>query len=490
MAKRTAVPEQTFSRAFGIGRSPTDDWFDPALHVDTALFVDPFLMFDETAAPWNTVEDRIVAFFNEVLALVATAQGRRQSAAWLKASQMVSFPEPFEFCLGFSKSTIFGSGAGTGLGAAVLSAAQRAIDAGIVNLRDFDDLMLFGDGFGADRISDMVCNIVKDVFIGYTQGIAASHGLPVARMKVVHTGYDFARQRWRSDQVALPDNPCWQGNTPVLLTPKRFLDELPRMDDGAFWDWAYSNFNQELRSDLGYTVTQQLDKQAILDRARHRATLRLKYSRRYVRQMRAKPPAAYNFSSDPKFVERRHLGEHIGGSFPSQGVQSAGDVPRFVEALLGHFKDMIENKGIWKNMWVKDRFRDEAAAQGLFHLSAQWACNQQNVDISPETDAGVGPVDFKFSRGAADRALVELKLAKSSSYWQNLQNQTPAYMKAADIDAGYFVVLQSQNEHVTAAFETKTTQLATKVAADSGIAYSVVFIDVRKKPSASKLRSP
>ena len=40
-------------------------------------------------------------------------------------------------------------------------------------------------------------------------------------------------------------------------------------------------------------------------------------------------------------------------------------------------------------------------------------CKISGIDISPETDNGIGPVDFKFSSGYHSKVLLELKLARS-----------------------------------------------------------------------------
>jgi hypothetical protein len=43
-----------------------------------------------------------------------------------------------------------------------------------------------------------------------------------------------------------------------------------------------------------------------------------------------------------------------------------------------------------------------------------------------------GPADFKVSRGARDKALVEFKLAKNTQLERNLTNQSEVYEKASD----------------------------------------------------------
>ncbi len=53
-------------------------------------------------------------------------------------------------------------------------------------------------------------------------------------------------------------------------------------------------------------------------------------------------------------------------------------------------------------------------------------------DVGREANDGRGPVDFKISRGAKDKVLVEFKLAKNTQLERNLLNQTRVYEKASD----------------------------------------------------------
>ncbi len=51
-----------------------------------------------------------------------------------------------------------------------------------------------------------------------------------------------------------------------------------------------------------------------------------------------------------------------------------------------------------------------------------------DVDMSRESDAGRGPVDFKFAPGWNRRALIEVKLLSSSKLLQGADAQLPQYL--------------------------------------------------------------
>src|SRR3989338_6740326 len=102
-------------------------------------------------------------------------------------------------------------------------------------------------------------------------------------------------------------------------------------------------------------------------------------------------------------------------------------------------------------------------------------------DVSPETNAGRGPVDFKISRSAHDKTLVEFKLASSTKLAQNLQKQVEIYKKAHDTDKAIKVILFFSAEE-----EAKARKIITDLSL-SNEKY-IVLIDARSdnKISASR----
>jgi len=489
MPKRTNAPDSTFAYAFGITPTNRDDWFDPKLHTDTALFVDPFLMFSATSGPWSTVHPRMVDFFNEALGLIAAARGNHASKDWERASAMLSFPEPPQFCLGYGSSTIFGHGSGGGLGRGMLVSGERAVRAGIRNINDFGELMLFGENFGPDRISDMTCNIVMDLFVDYTKKVITRHGIATEAFVLPHMGYDFTLGRWKRAKVQLPRNPCWQAKTPVLLVPDDFVIDLPVMDDGAFWDWVYNNFGQQLRADLNLTLNANIDKKGIIARAKQSPGIARRYGVRYAQLYQQSPPKPYDLSIDTKaFTKPIHGAQLFAREATASAPDSTGDFLTFVDQLVADFKWIAEQRKLWKNFWAGSDPLDEPIIQTLFDTAVVLKCREMDIDVTRESDAGRGPVDFKFSAGWEKRAIVEIKFAKSASYWDNLEQQPKTYAAAEGIRSGTFLVIQHYDKHCTSEFEAKTERILAAVSDEHGIELKAVFVDVRPKTSASKLK--
>lgn len=131
---------------------------------------------------------------------------------------------------------------------------------------------------------------------------------------------------------------------------------------------------------------------------------------------------------EARFVEqvRPFIAELLG---PSGFYRTPGTTYEEARARLLFLKDVIEKKGGHRIFYVGGRpIEREEDLQILFRLT--WFATPS--DVSREVNDGRGPADFKVSRGAADKTLVEFKLAKNSHLERNLAKQTEVYEAASD----------------------------------------------------------
>ena len=141
-------------------------------------------------------------------------------------------------------------------------------------------------------------------------------------------------------------------------------------------------------------------------------------------------------------------------------------------------KNVIENKDGYRIFYIKGQpIKRESDIQIMFRLT--WFATPS--DVTREANEGRGPVDFKISRGAGDKSLVEFKLASNSKLKQNLAKQVEIYKQAHDTDKAIKAIL----------FLTEDDEIKVKkVLSELGLLTEkyVVLIDGRNdnKPSASK----
>lgn len=478
-----------FTEVFGIQRNDEDDWFDPVLSADTRLFVDPFLIFADDDPPWQQGHASLIEFFQGVLELVAKAPNER-SASWQAAARLMVFPEPAEFCLGVGVKPL-GRGTGEVHRDGMLAAARVAVrQASAAPLTHFEELSLFEDGIGADLVSDIVCNVLKSHFIAYTREVLTRHGVEdLHSIPVPHASWDLRYGVWRQATVDLPLNPFTQ--RAVLLTPTRFMRKIPTVDPEAFWDWSWENQNKEIRGAFNYAIGKDVNGPKIAEFARANPHLAREYIKAIERRGKPRP---YDFERDPDGeVTWYDAGETIAGyaDIPKEIPDDPNEFCAYVESLLRAFAEYIEtNRDGWENLWVDDQPRKERHVQAALRTFLFLICRDRDIDLSAEPNTGRGPVDFKFSVGFRRRALAEVKLMESSSYFDNLENQTPAYMRADGASCGYFLSVGFRDSDFAAAKKKSIIEGAEELEKKFGITFKVIFVDARKKPSASKLKSP
>lgn len=281
-----------FSRAFDLATGPRDDWFDADLTVDTRLFLDPFLLLRAGRA-WSPAHDELVRHFQHCYKLVAKASGKASLSA-KSAYRLLTFPEPFEFGLGYTATSTRGSGGGSHQARTIADGIAIAVAAGLDQPEHIEEIGILNEGFGADRISDAALNVLKARFIKYTQSVARRHELPLEQHRVRNAAVDLDSARWTDDVVELPTNPAT--GDPVILLPRRLLRDLPTLNAE---DWFQSDVNSEVRDYLNVKVGQTIRKSDIVQLARKNPAQVREWART---QTTRTDLLGYDFTDDPKGV--------------------------------------------------------------------------------------------------------------------------------------------------------------------------------------------
>ena len=157
-----------------------------------------------------------------------------------------------------------------------------------------------------------------------------------------------------------------------------------------------------------------------------------------------------------------------------------------VKKICNKFKGHIEDNGLWEALWddKKKKPVKERIVQKLFFAIAENYCDANNLDISPESNAGRGPVDFKISRGSTEKVIVELKYSKSSGLYKNYRRQVETYRQAEKAKKGYYLVLLMDDNQDRLK---ELLKIKNKLVSEGRPNPEIIFIDGNPKVSASKL---
>jgi hypothetical protein len=471
-----------FSDFFKIKRGAEDDWFDPILDTDTKLFVDPFLIFQDDHQDWAGAHDELIAHFDRCFQLIAQGNRDPKTVPYRKALALLRFPEPREFCLGYTATGTRGSGGGEAYAELIAEAMSDAIERGLQDLRHFEELGVLNEGIGPDRISDLTCNVLRQRFVSYTQAVAARHKLTTER--VTMPAFNATRVAWQPVPVDLPMNP--DGDRPVLLVPERFLHELPVLNADDWWE----NYEAEqLRNDVNYEVLRRVKKRDIVNAARRNP----QRVRAWAQKKEQTKAAAYDLSTDPAGVYQwERAAQVFVGSAPLT-LAPPSDEQAFIaviELVVEQYKHFIEQEGGSKLLWddALKKPKHEEAAQLLFRGIAKHYCIANDIVIDREVELGRGPVDFKFSNGYRRRAHLEVKKLENTKFWNGLTEQLPTYLTADECRLGWYLPIQFKDSNTARKWLKDGPALVARVAKDENLDLRTRMVDARPKPSASKLK--
>lgn len=447
------------------------------LNADTPLFIDPLLLAHSEHEEFRVgAHERYTARFQSIIKLLAASK-EKDDLPWRNAQRLFRFSEINWTCLGYG-SSVNGSGFGKELVSTTLETAAQIVALGVTDVDLFMALALFEEGIGPDRISDMTTNIILPDLVEFSRRINATLKLPTRSFKI------------SGDDTELIANPF--SANPLLLVPSDIVRDLPIATDWSDISRVVRE-NEELRDkvngqigDIWATMSKndkaQLKRSALSSKAAFDQVMAL---------IREVAPSPYDLRSDPNGeVFWTELLTSIAREYPvdlsgfRKDNLSLGEAREVVNTILRQFKDLVENKGLWKELWDDaDKPRREKAAQRLLFTVAYSYCKANNLDLTPEADSGNGPVDFKVSRGFDTKIVVEIKLSTNGKTVHGYERQLEIYKKADDTDVGIFVLIDVGSlgqKYAT------IQRIRNEFLAGNGVASDIWYVNGMQRDSASK----
>lgn len=464
-----------FSQRFKVRAQALDaaGLLDTFLNADTKLFIDP-LLFAKSSHPLIKAKGlaALRQGFTDVLDLLDVS-AKPGDVAWRNAAKLMDLGETPETSLGYGGSGNSGSSRPDSLRQTILTTAKEILVLGEKNPNVIPLMGLLEEGVGPDTISDLTTNFIKPVLAEITEDFCSTNGVKTRK---------FSAYGNRS----LPENPYRPG-TPVLLVPRDVLRDLPFATDWPDVSRVVLEIQSirdgvnRLLGDIAKASTTE-KKQAV----RRTALSSLKNVRAILRAIEDESDS-YDEKEDLLgfYGFRQVLGidpAPFKGVLQKPAKKDAKALSEIVHFIVDTFTDMVENNDLKDLLWTGDSPRRERASQLLFFAVANVVCAANDIDISPETNAGGGPVDFKFSTGFKGRFLVELKLSKGTVV-HGYKTQLEAYKKSAStgeamllvIDVGGLGRKMKDVQKLKAAAEAKGEKTS-----------AVRIVDAKRKASPSK----
>lgn len=478
--KKSLIHPILFSKHFKIDPKKLDaaNLLDPILNSDTKLFIDPLLIYkSQNALVKRDGRKAIEQAFNNVIGLVdiSAAEG---DAAWKGAFKALNLDERPETSLGYGGAGNSGSSPPAKTRTGILRTAKQITTLGEKNPDMIPLMGLFEEGVGPDILSDMTTNFLLPVLCEITEQFCAANAVPTKAF-----GPKYSNRK-------LPENPH-RLSEPVILVPRDLLRDLPLAADWADVSRVVLEV-QEVR-DAVNQMFGNFAQASVTQKKKAVREISLKSVRilRLILQAVAGASESYDEKADLDgyYQFRRILYQDpkvFSGMIKPPATMDAAGLRQTVLDIIEQFRKLVEDNNMWELLWNGTSHRHERASQLLFFAVATVMCAVNNVDISPETNSGGGPVDFKFSTGFHGRLVVEMKLSKGTVE-SGYKNQLEIYKKAAATSAGIFVVMDigGMGQKLR-----KIERLRDAALAAGQPASDIIVIDARRKASASKRKSP
>lgn len=433
--------ELYFSQHFGVSSKVLVDYgaFHVSLASDLPLFVDPFLLFNSDKQEYRNLHDGMIRYLVFLRDRATPTLDPGLIKSWY------TFQEVRQNWLGFS---VLGN-SGTGLGkdfAGALHSSLGSILKGfgaesITKGAHLEKLALIKEGVGRDNISDFATNLIKGYLLEYTQAFAQRHLSAGNRgiFSVTRAVFNYETETWESRQYELPE---LRGDY-VLLTPADMLTkddtwisrsdlvrEFSSIPDAIEDDQLRAQVNNFLFKKLSDNPT----KKEYSDLAAAAILQFPEVIDYYIRQKEHTGDDAVGLSAVRRqevFEVLVHMVQQVVEDIRTNTTLYQTSVKSYDEAITraNGFKQYVENQDghrLLRRPGMERPLATEKEVQlffGLIFFGSEF-------DLNREVNNGRGSVDFKVSKGAVDKSLIEIKLASNNQLKRNLQNQVEVYEKA------------------------------------------------------------
>ena len=421
--------------------------FDPILNVDTKVFVEPLLLKNSASKIIQHSYQTYKKFFVALLLLLRNSRGI-DDKCWREAKKMVRFPEYQYTCIGYSSGNTEGRGSGIEFNDKIFQSAIEIVEFAQGDPEIFLLLPLLEEGIAGDRISDMAQSIIDDDICCYTVDIMAQIGL---QGTVSHETKNHHLYR-------LLQNPF--SKYPIKLLPKDILSNLPVADKVGSVVHELAEHNERLRNIVNKDIahiwletTKSAQKEVLLKELKTNKSF-------FIETLKALKDYSFEHYDLEKDYEGLYKwlanSEHFINLELSKETKDCPDntdsLLFAVTSIIHHFKDLIENKDIWRLFWTKHRaayrhVREYYSQMIFFTVCNTWLTSQNsNISLLPLRDEG--PIRLKFSISGDHCLVLHIKHANNVSLTKGYTDILEKYRDLAN-QKHVFMIMNFEEKETT-----------------------------------------
>lgn len=464
----------TFSEEFKVSKPvlKATGVFDVILDVDTRVFIDPALLELCNEPEFSEARPKIERYFSNIITLLRHSK-HKNDMFWKKADSLLTFRELSGTCFGYSQSGTEGNAIGPVLRDNILGTVKELMTEGDTDPILFELLGVFQEGIGCDRVSDLITFILREDILRYTERVVKVADIPTITVRVGSNQYLTCRNPYN--------------RKPLLLLPEIILSPLPVAEDFDDIDLICQEnerVRQEINAYFDLENKKKIHKSEILS-LMHK---NLGFRSALVTAYKSLPKSAYDFSIDPAgeyawlAAARQYVSEYP-LALRALSIETIEDVLTITKMICNKFKSLVEDNGLSDLLYDSNKKpKHESAAQLLFYGVADSYCVANDIDLTKEGNNGRGPVDFKLSRGASDKVVVETKLTSNPQLRHGIEVQLPIYMKQERTKQAIYLIIDNGHPRTLKNF----IEFYDDLDEETKKKISYLVVDATDKPSASK----
>lgn len=409
--------------------------FNAFVDIDARFHIDPHLLETTKIPELAPAHQRVKDYFEDVLRLLKASK-RTGDVFFKSAWKRLLFPEFPYVSLGYGNRS-GGNGIGDKLAFSMAETAVQIIEAGIDDPVIFELVGLIEEGIGADRISDMVAQIIAEDLLAFSERVAKNLQLKTTLKE--HNGRLFE----------IPFDPVKK--KPLILVPYEILRPLPI---ALSWDDIDSvcAYNQRLREALNEVIGATW-RAALKKMKKHELRELLlnqpEMLRELVRQYKEQPPEPYDFSRDPDGIMIWYeLAQEWAEKYPllleNVTVVTPEQIYGVVKRICKQYGRLLERLGLNLLLFNDEgNLRKERFARLLFFGLAETYCRANNLDLSLIKQGGREIVLFKVSRGYRAKLFVSVKYSSNPHLCKQYEEAIEKYRLAQDKEDVIFLVVRT-----------------------------------------------
>ena len=448
--------------------------YDGYLFIDSPLYVHPHLLSKTTIAEFKDSNSKINKHFELTVALLAKTKDINDTSIVTKMLlSHFNFSEPQGIGLGTSNNSIAGNGLAGDTAKQSLQKIKEINDLDIKEPEIYRLLGIVQNNIGVDRISDMICNIIYEDILLYTQNMLDNLGLKVNEIVI-----------YNDKEYHIMKRP---NGSNLLFLPKELLSEIPiAYDIDDICDIISEN--KEIREYLGRYIEnanrsnlKKMKKETLSSIIiGNKAMLE-----KLIELLKKETIEPYDFSSDildiKNSVQVMNMFLFNNSNILDFKAKKKLSLFEIVGEMINSLKHAIENLGLNEELYYINKkgeraHKNEITSHRMFILILETAKRVNNYDYSFEAKAGNGQIEFKITNNK-ETVLVEFKL-NSNNLVHGYQEQLPIYMTRFKTDVAYYVIIKVLDNKAIDNFYKRVGAISNKI--------PVICIDALPKKSPSE----